>query len=268
MFPKIFQFGDFFLPAYGVLVALGVLAGLQASTTLAQRKGRDPEKISNLVVLCAITGLAGAKIAMILFDWESHYKDHLGDIFSVSTLQAAGVFQGGLLLAIAFAWWYMKRRQMPFLETADLLAPGIAIGHGIGRLGCFAAGCCWGGQCDRAWAVVFRNQEAHDLTGVPLNVPLHPTQLYEAFAEFVIFGLLWQRAGWNLRPGAQIGFYLVMYSAVRFGVEFVRSHAQDLVVGLSLTQWMSLGFVALGAWFWYQARGLGSTSPTELSAKP
>ena len=254
MFPKLFHFGDFFLPTYGLLVALGVLAGLQVSVRLAARKGVDGEKISNLVVLCALTGLLGAKIAMILFDWESHYSKNIGDIFSVSTLQAAGVFQGGLVLAIGFSWWYMRKHKMPFLATADLLAPGIAIGHGIGRLGCFAAGCCWGGECDRAWAVVFRNPAAAELTGVPLGVPLHPTQLYEAFAEFVIFGLLWQRAGWNLRPGAQIGFYLVMYSLVRFGVEFVRSHAQGLLAGLSLTQWMSLGFVALGAWYWYQSR--------------
>ena len=141
MFPKIFQIGDFFLPAYGVLVALGVLAGLKVSTTLAQRKGVDPEKISNLVVLCALAGLAGAKVAMILFDWESHYSKNLGDIFSMATLQAAGVFQGGLVLAIVFAWWYLRKHKMPFLETADLLAPGIAIGHGIGRIGCFAAGC-------------------------------------------------------------------------------------------------------------------------------
>jgi len=258
VFPKLLEFGDFFLPAYGVLLALGVLAGLQVSTTLAKRKGADPEKISNLVVLCALAGLAGAKIAMILFDWESHYSKNIADIFSVSTLQAAGVFQGGLILAIGFAWWYMKRHGLPFLETADLLAPGIAIGHGIGRIGCFAAGCCWGGSCDRAWAVTFRNPHAAALTGVPLGVPLHPTQLYEAFAEFVIFGLLWQRAGWNLRPGAQIGFYLVMYSTVRFVVEFVRSHAQDLVGGISLTQWMSLGFILLGAWYWYQSRD-GST---------
>ena len=254
MFPKLFHFGDFFLPTYGLLVALGVLAGLQVSVRLAARKGVDGEKISNLVVLCALTGLLGAKIAMILFDWESHYSKNIGDIFSVSTLQAAGVFQGGLVLAIGFSWWYMRKHKMPFLATADLLAPGIAIGHGIGRLGCFAAGCCWGGECDRAWAVVFRNPAAAELTGVPLGVPLHPTQLYEAFAEFVIFGLLWKRAGWNLRPGAQIGFYLVMYSLVRFGVEFVRSHAQGLLAGLSLTQWMSLGFVALGAWYWYQSR--------------
>lgn len=258
MFPKIVSIGDFFLPAYGVLVALGVLAGLKVSTTLGSRRGMDPEKISNLVVVCALSGLAGAKLAMIWFDWEAHYRQNVWDILSISTLQAAGVFQGGLVLAIAVAWWYMRKHGLPFLETADVLAPGIALAHGIGRIGCFAAGCCWGAVCNRPWAVTFRNPEAAELTGVPLGIPLHPTQLYEAFSEFVIFGLLWQRAGWKLGPGAQIGFYLVTYSTVRFGVEFVRSHAQNLVLGLSLTQWMSLGFVALGLVYWLRSGKTGT----------
>lgn len=250
MFPKLFSFGDFFLPAYGALVALGVLAGMKISTTLGVRRGMDAEKISNLVVVCALSGLAGAKLAMIWFDWESHYSRNIGDIFSLSTLQAAGVFQGGLVLAIGVAWWYMKKHGLPFLETADVLAPGIALAHGIGRIGCFAAGCCWGAVCDRPWAVTFRNPDAAALTGVPLGIPLHPTQIYEAAAEFLIFGMLWQRANWKQGPGAQIGFYLVTYSVVRFGVEFVRSHAQGLVLGLSLTQWMSAAFVGLGLLFW------------------
>ena len=84
MFPKLFHFGDFFLPTYGVLVALGVLAGLKVSTTLAKRNGLDGEKISNLVVLCALTGMLGAKLAMIAFDWTDYYSLHLGEIFSLS----------------------------------------------------------------------------------------------------------------------------------------------------------------------------------------
>jgi phosphatidylglycerol:prolipoprotein diacylglycerol transferase len=254
MFPKLLEFGSFFLPTYGVLVALGVLAGLQAISILAKRRGLDAEKISNLVILCALVGLLGAKIAMIFFDWDKYYSKDPAAIFSVQFLQAAGVFQGGLALGILFAWWYMRKNTMPFLPTADLLAPGIALAHGIGRLGCFAAGCCWGAVCDRPWAVTFRNPDAAELTGVPLQVPLHPSQLYESAAEFVIFGLLWQRAGWNLPPGSQIGFYLITYSVVRFGVEFVRSHAQGLIAGLSLTQWMSLAFVLLGAWYLWRAR--------------
>lgn len=249
MFPKIFQFGDFFLPAYGLLVALGVLAGLKVSTTLAIRRGFDPEKITNLVVLCALSGLAGAKIAMVIFDWD-YYSADFSLLFSLSTLQAAGVFQGGLLIAIAAAWVFMRRNGLPFLPVADLLAPGIALAHAIGRIGCFAAGCCWGDYCTRPWAVTFTNPEAAELTGVPLHVALHPTQLYESAAEFVIFGLLWRRARISRIPGTEIGFYLTVYSTVRFLVEFVRSHAQGLVWGLSLTQWMSLGFILLGLWYW------------------
>ncbi len=260
MFPKILSIGDFYLPAYGALVALGVLAGLKVSGALAKRRGMDVEVVSNLVVVCALSGLAGAKLAMIIFDWESHYRQNVADIFSISTLQAAGVFQGGLILAILVAWWYMRKHGLPFLKTADVLAPGIALGHGIGRLGCFAAGCCWGAQCDRPWAVTFRSADAAALTGVPLGIPLHPTQLYEAFAEFVIFGLLWQRSGWKLGDGAQIGFYLVAYSTVRFGVEFVRSHAQNLVLGMSLTQWMSLSFVALGLVYWRRSAQASTTT--------
>ena len=95
MFPKIFQFGDFFLPAYGVLVALGVLAGLQVSTILAKRRGIDPEKISNLVVLCALAGLAGAKIAMIMFDWDSHYSKHRATFSASARCRRRGFFKAG-----------------------------------------------------------------------------------------------------------------------------------------------------------------------------
>ena len=124
----------------------------------------------------------------------------------------------------------------------------------IGRVGCFLTG-----LSDHTYGVATRLPWGVDFGDGVLR---HPTQLYEAFAEFVIFGLLWQRAGWKLGPGAQIGFYLVMYSTVRFGVEFVRSHAQGLVLGLSLTQWMSAGFVLLGAWYWHQSRG-GNTPMLE-----
>src|SRR5262249_59700289 len=87
----------------------------------------------------------------------------------------------------------MRRTKLPPLQTADVFAPAIALGHGIGRLGCFAAGCCWGIECHLPWAATFRNPAANQLVGVPLNVPLHPTQLYEAAGEFIIFGILWRQ---------------------------------------------------------------------------
>ena len=247
MFPKLISFGDFFLPSYGLLVALGFFVALQVVVKLSKRAGIDPEKATNLAIYCALTGLLGAKLLMFLFDFRL-YREHPEEIFTMSTLQAAGVFQGGLVLATAFAFWYMQRNRMPVLATADAFAPGVAIGHAIGRLGCFAAGCCWGAVCDRPWAVTFHNPDAYKLVGVPLNVPLHPTQLYEVAAEALLFAYLWQRSKSPHRPGEILGLYLVISSIARFIIEFYRTHQQALPLGgpFSLTQWISLGLLLPG----------------------
>ena len=109
------------------------------------------------------------------------------------------------------------------------------------------AGCCWGSECQRPWAITFTNPDAHELTGVPLGVPLHPAQLYESMAELIIFAFLYKRFHRVHRNGDIIGWYLVLYSSVRFVVEFFRNHEQSLVAGLSLTQWISLGTLLAGA---------------------
>ena len=253
MFPKLISIGQFFLPTYGVLVALGFLAGLWITLRLAKRAGLPHEPITNLAIYCALAGLAGAKLFMILFDLDDYLR-HPGTIFSFGTLQAAGVYQGGFLLAIVVAFWYMRRHKLPVLQTCDVFAPGIAAGHVLGRLGCFAAGCCFGVVCDRPWAITFHNPEAHDLVGVPLGIPLHPTQLYEALTELLIFGILY----WHIRrphaAGETFGLYLVLYSVARFAVEFFRFHEQALHFGLSLTQWISLATLLAGVWLMLSRR--------------
>src|SRR3954466_5179211 len=158
MFPKLISIGTFFLPTYGVLVAIAFLTAIYLTTRLARRAGLETEKVTNLAVYCAIAGMVGAKLFMFLFDWKL-YASNPSDIFSFSTLQAAGVYQGGLLLAILTAVLYMRKEHLPGLATTDVFAPGVAIGHGIGRLGCFAAGCCWGKECHLPWAVTFTNPD-------------------------------------------------------------------------------------------------------------
>lgn len=252
MFPKIFQSGDFFLPTYGVMVAIAFFAALQVTVRLAAKRGLQKDTITNLAIYCALAGLAGAKLFMILFDLKD-YVDGTRPLFSIATLQAAGVFQGGLILAVLVAFFYMRKHGLPLLVTSDAFAPGIALGHAIGRLGCFSVGCCWGLVCDRPWAVRFHNPDAEALTGVPLNVPLHPTQLYESIAELLVFALLMWRSRKPHREGEILGLYLVVSSALRFWVEFYRFHAQDLPLGgpWSLTQWISLGLLGLGIWILY-----------------
>jgi phosphatidylglycerol:prolipoprotein diacylglycerol transferase len=227
-------------------VALGFLAALWITVRLARRSQLPVEPVTNLAIYCALAGLAGAKLFMILFDFREYWADPRS-IFSVSTLQAAGVYQGGFLLALLTAIIYMRHNRLPGFETCDVFAPGLAAGQAIGRLGCFAAGCCWGTECDRPWAVTFRNPEAHDLTNVPLGIPLHPAQLYEVGADALIFAALYWMIRRPHRSGTIIAWYLTLYSAVRFVIEFFRFHEQGLHLGLSLTQWISLGTLAAGA---------------------
>jgi phosphatidylglycerol:prolipoprotein diacylglycerol transferase len=243
LFPKLISIGSFYLPTYGVLVALGFLAGLTVTVRLARRSGLSGELVTNLAVYVALAGLLGAKLLMIVFDWPDV------QIFSLGFLQAAGVYQGGLILAIAFAYFYMRRNKLPFLQTSDAFAPGIALGHAIGRLGCFAAGCCWGKECKLPWAVTFHNPDAWALTGVPLETPLHPAQLYEFSTEAILFGFLYWRFGKAHEPGKIIGLYLVLSSIIRFLIEFTRFHEQALPFGLplSITQWIALVLAAAGA---------------------
>ena len=173
MYPKLIEIGSFYLPTYGVLVALGFLAGLAATVKLARRHGLNTETVTNLAVYVALAGMLGAKIAMIFFDWRE-YVANPARIFSFDTLQSAGVFQGGLILALATAYVYMKRQGLPPLSTADVFAPGVSLGHAIGRLGCFAAGCCWGVECDLPWAVKFHDPVADKVLFEAIKANLRP----------------------------------------------------------------------------------------------
>lgn len=247
MLPKLISIGGFFLPTYGVLVALAFVAGLAITVRLARQLNLPPDRVSNLAVYCAFAGLLGGKLFMFLFDFDE-YWEHPGRIFTLETLQAAGVYQGGFLLAFLTAIFYLHRNHLPLGKTFDVFAPGLALGHAIGRIGCFSAGCCWGKPTSLPWAITFTKTDAHELTGVPLNVPVHPTQLYESVSNLLIFWFLWKRIHKPHVSGGIFGWYLVLYSTARFLIEFVRNHEQALQLGLSLTQWISIGTLLLGLW--------------------
>jgi phosphatidylglycerol---prolipoprotein diacylglyceryl transferase len=243
MHPILIRIGTFYIPTYGVLVALGFLAGLAITLRLARRIGLPPEKITNLAVYCAIAGIVGAKLFMFLFDLGDYIRNP-SQIFSLETLQAAGVWHGGFIAAFLIAVLYVHRHHLPAFPAMDAFAPGIALGQAIGRLGCFAAGCCWGTECTLPWGVRFRSDEA---APVPLDKTLHPVQLYESVADLIIFGILYRQFNRNHRAGTVIGLYLVLYSTARFIVEFFRVHEQALVGPFSITQWIALALLAVGA---------------------
>jgi phosphatidylglycerol:prolipoprotein diacylglycerol transferase len=264
MFPKLITIGNFFVPTYGTLVAIAFLAALWVVIRLGRRAKLPSERVTNLAIYCALAGLAGAKLFMILFDFKSYWNDP-ASIFSLSTLQAAGVYQGGFVVAFAFALLYMRRQNLPVLATCDVFAPGIALGQAIGRLGCFSAGCCWGVAAHVPWAVTFHNPQAAELTGVPLGIPLHPTQLYESAADALIFLVLYWRIAKAHTTGTILGWYLTLYSAARFGIEFFRFHEQGLHSGLSYTQWISLATLAAGLVLIIARMSIGQYTPAASS---
>ncbi len=248
MYPRLIEIGSFSLPTYGVLVALGFLFGLHIAGKMAERDNLDRAQVTNLGVYIALAAILGAKVFYISSQW-SYYSGDWSRLFSLSALQTGGVFYGGLLAAIAVAYIFSKRYGLPWLRTADALAPGVAAGHAVGRLGCFAAGCCWGKPTDAPWGVMFTSEAAHSFVGVPLGVHLHPTQLYESFGTALVAVFLYRRFLRDHAPGTILGWYLLLYSSFRFGVEFFRADQARPLIGdvISMTQWVAIGLAAAGA---------------------
>jgi phosphatidylglycerol---prolipoprotein diacylglyceryl transferase len=240
------------MPTYGFLVALGVLLGLWISVRNSQRQGIDPEKAWNLGILVVLCGIIGAKVLYILVDL-SYYTAHPREILSLGTLQAGGVFSGGLVAALAAAIWYVRSNRMPALATCDAFAPGLALGHAIGRIGCFAAGCCWGKPTQSFWGVTFHNPLASAWVGTPLGVRLEPTQLFESAVELANFFIL----TWLLKrkkfDGQVIGAYLFLYGFARYFLEFLRDDpGRGEVFGgvMTGTQLISILLVIAGGVLW------------------
>jgi phosphatidylglycerol:prolipoprotein diacylglycerol transferase len=215
--------GPFTLHTYGVLLAIAFLAGLWVASRQAKRDGLDAGRITDMAVWVLIAGLVGAKLLLVAVDWR-YFSRNPRELLSI--FQSGGVFYGGLIVGILIAWWYARRYQLPVWRTADVLAPGVVIGQAIGRLGCFSAGCCWGKPAQLPWAVTFTDVYASRAVGTPLDTPLHPSQLYESFAAFLIFFLLLWLAPRKRFPGQVALAYVALYSAVRFTLEFWRGDAE------------------------------------------
>lgn len=256
MHPLLFQVGPFPIYTYGVLVATGVLIGVWLAAHDAPRFGLPPQKIWNLCVYGILAALVFSKAWLILSD-VSYYFANPSEIFSLTMLESAGTFYGGLLGGILWTIYYTRRETLPLLATFDVCAAPLALGHAIGRVGCFMAGCCFGKPSSLPWAVTFTSGISARLAGTPLNVPLHPTQLYEAAAEFVNF-LLILLLGRNedrtaRAPGQLIGAYLVLYGTERGLLEFLRADPGRTPLfhgAITLMQIVSVAMVLAGAVLW------------------
>ena len=230
MYPELFHIGNFPINTYGVFLALAFLGGILVATKLAARDGLPRERIYDLCLWMLIASLVGSKILM--FFTEPEYREHPAQLLSLDFLRSGGVFYGGLIGAITTGYILIRHYGLPWWKTADACAPGIALGNVLGRQGCFSAGCCWGKPTSLPWGVRF-TQLGHEITGVPIDAKLHPTQLYESFSMLIVFFfLLWLHRRKKF-SGQVILAYVVIYAAVRFMIEFVRDDPRGDVFGLT-----------------------------------
>ena len=265
MHPILFQFGAFTIYTYGVLVATGVMLGVWLAAHDAPRAGLPPVKIWNLCIYGILVALVASKLWLMVSDW-SYYAANPREIFAIATLESGGTFYGGLIGGIVWTGFYTRREKLPLLSTFDVCAAPLAVGHAIGRVGCFMAGCCFGKPTSLPWAVTFTSPVAARLSGTPLNVPLHPTQLYEAVAEFANFLVLYLIGRrWRI-PGQSIGAYLALYGAERGLLEFLRADPGRTPLfhdTVSLMQVVSIAMVCAGVALW--SRGLREPDPAAAS---
>ena len=249
MYPELFRIGSFPVNTYGVFLAIAFLCAILVTARLAARDGLPRDRVYDLCLWMLLAGLVGSKILMLFT--EPEYRANPLNLLSLDFLRSGGVFYGGLLGAVAAGYFLMKRYKLPWWQTADACAPGIAIGNFFGRQGCFAAGCCWGKPTTLPWGVQF-SELGHEITGVPIDAHLHPTQLYESFAMLLVFlFLLWLHKRKRF-SGQVVLFYALLYSIIRFSIEFVRDDPRGDILGLttltglSTSQMISL-VVGIGA---------------------
>ena len=242
MHPVLIRFGPLTIHTYGFLVAMGFLLGISLAVRQAKKEGIPANKIIDLGFYILLAAIIGSRLFFILIN-ASHYMKNPLDIFKI--WEGGLVFYGGVLLAVPTAIWYVKKNGLGIWKTADILAPSSAIAHALGRLGCFAAGCCYGKPAGSiSWSVTFTDPESLARIGIPL----HPTQLYESAGEFINFLILITLRKYSQFNGQLFMTYLLLYSALRFTVEFFRGDVNRgfIIYNLSISQGISI-LIFLGA---------------------
>src|SRR4051812_29218708 len=238
MHPILLDLGPATIYTYGVLLAAAYLLGLKLAMARAHARGLDSARVLDLGIYIIISALLGAKLLLVVTDFRTFVNDP-SELITLA--RSGGVFYGGLILAVSVALWYIRKIGLPLWTTCDVFAPGIALGHVVGRVGCLFAGCCFGKPTTRPWGITFTDPFAAANVGTPLGVPLHPTQLYEAGAELVILlVLLWTERKGRPFAGRTFWLYMLLYAVSRFIIEFFRGDERGTVGMFSTSQFISI----------------------------
>jgi len=229
------------IPSYGVMMVLGTLLGCLTFSLLVKASGKDGGKAFELLLETILVAMIASKVVGLLF------QDPMADIsFWERLVKTGGVWYVGFLSGVA--WMLIRARSlgMPTMSVIDHAACAVPVGHAFGRLGCFLAGCCYGGTCDLPWAVTFTSEHAARHSGTPIGVPLHPVQLYEMGGEILLaVGLSWWLMKKSRYPGETGLLYLILYALLRFSLEFLREDHRGAFGFVSTSQGIALMILAL-----------------------
>jgi phosphatidylglycerol:prolipoprotein diacylglycerol transferase len=236
MHPILFQFGSFSIYAYGFFITVGFVTTLLLAS-LKIRKSKIGISFGNLVDLffyTVLSAIIGSRALFILINFDD-YRQNPMQIFKI--WEGGLVFYGGLLLAIGVSLWYMRWHRLPIWKVADLISPLISLGLFFGRIGCFFAGCCYGKETSLPWGVIFKHPDSL----APLNIPLHPTQLYDAANGLAIFFFLNWMEKRKTFDGEIFWLFLFLYAITRFFIETLRGDPRGFLFGNLLSTSQGIG---------------------------
>jgi phosphatidylglycerol---prolipoprotein diacylglyceryl transferase len=256
MYPILLELGPITVFTYGLLVATGFFTAIVLAAKQGEKEGMDPQVIMDLCFYILLSAIIGARVLYVIVEYKYFVESPL-DIFKV--WKGGLVFYGGLVLAIAVAMWMAKKKNLPIWKTADIIAPSIAIGQAIGRWGCLFAGCCYGAQTDLPWGITFSDPKSL----APLNVALHPSQIYLSLNAILIFGILvWMRKR-KAFDGQIFCMYGILYSIGRFIIEYFRSDDRGYAVEgmLSTSQFIGVFALLVSLFMFYRLKKSSSTTP-------
>jgi len=224
MHPILFKIGPVVIRSYGVFVAVGFFTAFSLLYGEAKRKNFYPQKILDLELIILVFGILGARALHVLVNLD-FYSKNIPEIFLI--WHGGLAFIGGLILAILACVVFVVKNALPFRRTADFVVPYMALGHAIGRIGCFFNGCCFGKPAAQPFlGVLFPGD----------TVYRYPTQLYASFALLCIFVILKSAGKRSHVPGAIFGLYLLLYGGVRFLLDFARGDNPVHALGLTVSQ--------------------------------
>ena len=256
MHPILFEIGPFPLHTYGFLIVIGFFCGVFLLRRKARLQGLNEDLITDIAFWGLILGLLGGRLLFVITRWQDYVQDPLR-IFKI--WEGGLVYYGGFLTGFAVFLFLSRKHKLNKLDITDMAAPSLAIAHFFGRLGCFAAGCCYGSQCpeDHPFAVIFRDPRSI----APIGVPLHPAQLYDAVNALIIFLVLHFLYFRRQFTGQITAIYFMVYAIGRTIVEVYRGDSiRGFVIEgvLSTSQFISiftfLAGVALYIYGWRRHR--------------